>query len=271
MDVSGATTSYRVADIVSPYGILRDSIPIPGAVIEQMAASIEQIRTQFPPEILVGPPNSLTFEVTEGRGSTEPQLVALTNVGVFGSLLGSTITTDAAYVTATPAQIGNLSSQESGDFEVAVDSSQLLAVNSPYIQNVVVEDPTAVNTPQVLSVAIVVTPKSVIASDPASLTFSAVKPLTGSFPALPNQTFEVRNDGPSGSTLNWQIQKVGCASWLAGFAPVSGTLLSSQSETITVTVSPPANLQAGTYTETLRVSGYSENSFVDVLVTLNIT
>lgn len=33
MDVSGASPLYEVRDIISPYGILRDSIPIPGEVV----------------------------------------------------------------------------------------------------------------------------------------------------------------------------------------------------------------------------------------------
>jgi hypothetical protein len=271
MDVSGVTPSYLVENIVSPFGILRDTIPIPGDVIEAMSDSIEEIRTQFPPTIFIGPPSSLVFEVTEGRGFSDPQAVVLTNTGVFGSLMGATLTSDAAYVTVTPAQIGNLASQESGEFEVAVDSSQLLAVNSPYIQNVVVEDPNATNTPQVLAVTINVAPKAVINTTPTALSFNAIKPISGPFDPIPNQTFTIQNTGPAGSVLDWQVQKVSCSNWLVGFAPVSGSLTSGDTETITVSVQPPQNTQPGTHTETLRISGYSENQFVDVQITLTVT
>jgi hypothetical protein len=260
-----------VEGIISPFGILRDSIPIPGDVIVAMNDSIEEIRTQFPPAIFIGPPSSLVFNVTEGRGYAEPQAVILTNTGVFGSLMGATLTSDAAYVSVTPAQIGNLASQESGEFEVAVNSAQLLALNSPYIQNIVVEDPNATNNPQVLTVTIVVSPKAVITVTPAALMFNATKPLSGPFPAIPSQTFTIQNTGPAGSVLEWQLQKVNCASWLAGYAPISGTLNSGDTETVTVVVAPPVNTIAGVYTETLRISGFSENQFVDLPITLTVT
>lgn len=271
MDVSGATPSYRVESIISPLGILRDSIPIPGDVVTAMNDSIEEIRTQFPSAIFIGPPSSLVFTVVEGRGYSDPQTVILTNAGVFGSLMGSTLTSDAAYVSVTPAQIGNLASQESGEFEVSVDSSTLLALNSPYIQNVVVEDPNATNTPQVLTVTINVVPKAVIDVTPSALAFTAIKPISGAFDPIPSQTFTIQNTGPAGSTLDWQIQKVSCASWLAGFAPVSGSLTSGDTETITVSVQPPQNTLRGAHTETLRVSGFSENQFVDLPITLTVT
>ena len=271
MDVSGSSPTYRVEGIISPYGILRDSIPIPGEIIEAMADSITELQTQFPPDIFIGPPSSLVFEVDEGRGFSIPQGVILTNTGVFGSLLGSTLTSSASYMTVTPAQIGNLASQESGNFEVAVDSTSLVALNSPYGEVVTIQDPNATNNPQVLPVSIVVRPKSEITVVPVSLSFSAVKPITGNFPAVPTQTFTIQNTGPAGSVLNWQVQKVGCAAWLSGFAPVSGDLSSGDTETITVSVAPPQNTFPGTHTETLRVSGYSENQFVDVLITLTVT
>lgn len=271
MDVSGVTPTFRVANIVSPFGILRDSIPIPGEIIEAMSASIVEIRTQFPPSIFLGPPSSLVFEVDEGRGFSDPQSVVITNTGTFGSLMAATLTSDAAYMTVTPAQIGNLASQESGDFEVAVDSSQLLALNSPYIQTITVEDPNATNTPQTMTATIVVRPKAEIDVAPTALSFNALKSLSGDFDPVPTKTFTVQNVGPVGSVLDWQVQSVNGCNWLASFGPVSGTLASGATETVTVLVQPPSSTPVGTYTDTLRISGYSENQYVDVGVTLTVT
>lgn len=271
MDVTGTVPSFTVTGIVSPMGILRDSIPIPGEVVEAMGESIAEIRTQFPPTILIGPPTTLTFAVTEGEGFSLPQEVVLTNNGVFGSLLGATLSVSAGYVSVAPAEVGNLSSNESGAFDVSVDSTELLALNSPYSETVTIQDSAATNSPQVLPITIEVLPRATIDASPTTLYFTVVKPLTGSFPVIPSQTFTLENTGPSGSVLTWQIQKVACAPWLASFAPVSGTLASGATEVITVVAAPPVSTATGTYTETLRVTGYSTNETFDVTLQLTVS
>lgn len=271
VDVSGAGPSFSVTCVVSPMGILRDSIPIPGQVIEAMGESIVELRTQFPAAILIGAPSSLTFQVTEGEGFSLPQDVVLTNVGPFGSLLGATLSVSAGFLAVSPAQIGNLASNEAGSFAVSVDSSGLLAVDTPYTETVSVQDPAATNSPQVLSVTINVLPKGTISASPSTLYFTAIKPLSGSFAVVPSQTFVLTNTGPSSSVLDWQIQRVCCTPWLASFGPVSGTLASGESETVTVVVAPAQSTMQGTYTETLRVSGFSTNQTLDVTLQLTVT
>lgn len=271
MDVTGSVPVFSVTGIVSPMGILRDSIPIPGEVVEAMGDSIEEVRTQFPPTILIGPPSTLTFEVTEGQGFSLPQEVVLTNNGVFGSLLGVTLSTSAGYISVSPAEIGNLASNESGAFDVSVDSTELLAVDSPLSGTITVQDSAATNTPQVLPITIEVLPKATIDVSPTTLYFTVVKPLTGSFPVIPSQTFTIENTGAAGSVLTWQLQKVGCSPWLASFAPVSGTLDSGETELITVVAAPPTSTGTGTYTETLRVTGYSTNETFDVTLQLTVS
>lgn len=271
MDVSGSSVSFRVTRIVTPYGVLRDSVPFPGSVVEAMAESISLLRTQFPPTIFVGPPSSLAFDVDEGRGFSSAQEVVLSNSGTFGSLLNAVLVASAGYVSVTPAQVGSLSANESGSFEVAVDSTDLVAASSPYSATVTVQDAGATNTPRTLPITINVRPKATIDVAPDLLTFAAVKPLTGPFPVVPFQTFVITNSGPSGSVLEWQLQRVECASWLASFGPVSGSLAAGESATITVVVAPPSSMLQGTYTETLRVSGFSSNQFVDVTLQLTIT
>ena len=273
MDVTGANPSYTILDIQAPMGILRDTIPLPGDVVVAMGASITEIQSNFPPSILLGPPASLTFEVDEGRGFSLAQDAQLTNDGVFGSLLGATMASSASYVTVTPAILGNLAANEAGTFSVAVDSTSLLATSSPYAESLTVQDSNASNSPQTYNLTINVRPKATIDVAPTALAFMATRPITGPFGPVPSQAFILTNTGPAGSVLEYQIQRLTELSnnWLVGFSPVTGTLGSGLSDTITVQVVPVEGLPAGTYTEVLRVSGYSTNQTFDVGVQLIIT
>jgi len=273
MDVSGSVPAFSVRDITSPYGILRDTIPIPGEVVQAMNESIDEITANFPPNILMGPPASLTFEVDEGRGFSDAQNVVITNDGVFGSLLGVTLSSSASYVVTSPANVGNMAANESGAFDVAVNSTDLLNLNSPYNETISVQDPSASNNPQLFDVTIIVRPKAAIDIAPALLAFTVVAPITGPFPPIPSQQFTLENTGPAGSVLDYQIQSLTGLSddWLSSFSPVSGTLTSGGQQIVNVAVAPIEGLARGTYQETLRISGYSNNSYVDLLVQLVIS
>lgn len=273
MDLSQSAPVFSVQDIISPFGILRDTIPIPGEVVQAMSESIDEILTQFPPNILMGPPASLTFDVDEGRGFSVSQTVIITNDGVYGSLLNASLASSAPYLTVQPANIGNLAFNETGQFEVAVDSTLLLAANSPFAETITVQDPNAVNTPQVFSVTINVRPQATIDVSPTSLDFSVTKPISGAFPAIPTQQFSVTNTGPAGSVLDWQVQKLTGLSddWLKNFTPVSGSLNSGESELVTVSVIPDSGVGLGTFQETLRISGFSTNDSVDLPITLVVS
>lgn len=271
VDVSGALPTFSVRDVISPYGLLRDSIPIPGVVIQAMADSITKLQQSFAPSILLAP-TSLSFVVDEGRGVSAAQLVTITNDGVFGSLLGVSITSSAAYLAATPANINGLASTEAGQFSVTADSTQLLAIASPYAGTLTVQDADATNNPQTIPVTITVRPKATIALAPIALAFTVAKPLVPPFPAIPTQTFTITNTGPSASVLQYQIQKLtNCSPWLVSFVPAFGSINGGLSQLVTVAVQPGDAMQPGTYTETLRVSGYSSNFFQDIIVTLTIT
>lgn len=273
VDVTGPAPVYQIRDIMAPFGILRDTVPLPGPVVQAMADSISQLQLQFPPTILIGPPSSLTFVVDEGRGFSIPQTVVLTNSGVFGSLLSAVLSSNAVYCTVTPSNVGNLASNESGSFDVAVDSTTLLASSSPYHVTVSATDPSASNNPRTLPVTITVRPKATIQVSPSVLNFAATRPPSGPFDPVPSQTFAIQNSGLSGSVLDFQVQKLVnlSDSWLTSLTPVSGTLSSGGSQNLTVGVAPVAGLMPGSYTETLRISGYSTNSFVDVTVQLVIS
>ena len=270
IDVSHSTPLFSVRDIVSPFGQLRDNVPIPGPVIEAMAQSIVELQEALAPLILLSP-TTLTFTVDQGRGFSESQEVTVTNAGVYGSLLSPTLTSSAPYVQIMPAQLGGLAFNEAGLAQVSVDSTNLLATNSPYAATIIVQDSNATNTPQVVSLAVVVRPLAHINVSVNTLTFYASAPLTGPFQPIPAQTFTLSNSGPIGSLLSWQAVKLFGCDWLASYNPVSDELVGGASELVTVVVQPDACLPRGTYEETLRVTGYSDNFEQDVKITLIIS
>jgi hypothetical protein len=273
MDVSQPSPAYEIRDVSSPWGLLRDSVPIPGDIVMAMAESIAELKQAFAPSILLGPPSALNFVLDEGRGFGEAQQVQITNGGVYGSLLSTSLTTSATYIRVAPDKLGNIAFSESGVFNVLVDSTNLLAVNSPYAATVVLQDPNATNTPQTLPVTVTVRPKANIDASPANIAFIAVSPGGGGpFPPIPSQQIVIQNTGPVGSVLNYQVQKLtGQSEWLVSFAPVTGTLVSSATQVLTVVAQPPAGMLPGVYTETLRISGYSLNSYQDVTVQLVVS
>lgn len=273
MDLSGSTPTFQVFDILTPYGIFRDSVPLPGPIVEAMAESIQSLKSNFKPSILVGPPTSLSFVVDEGRGLSFAQVATVTNSGVFGSLLSASLGTSAPYISVHPSTIGQLSFNQTGTFQVSVDSTDLLPSSSPYVGSITVQDFAAPNSPQVFPVTIVVRPKAVIDLNPAVVEFHVSRPISGPFSVVPTQQFAVQNAGLAGSVLDFQILRLtGLSSnWLSSFNPLLGSLNAAQTSNITVQVAPEEGLLPGTYEETLRVSGYSINDYADVLIRLVVT
>jgi hypothetical protein len=270
MDTTGMNPTFQIRDIQSPYGVLRDSIPLPGDVVTQMAASITALMSSFAPHILLTP-GTVTITLDEGRGFGIAQAVTLTNNGSYGSVLGVSITSSAAYVTATPTSVGGLAAGLVGRFSVNADSTALLAVNSPYSATLTIQDPNATNNPQTVGVTVVVRPKATIGVSPEELSFIVSGPVGGPWPIIPSQTFDVVNTGLGASVLDFQIQKlIGNSEWLTGYFPTNGTLSGGAGTVITVTTAPTNTMMPGTYEEVLRVSGYSSNSYVDLPVILTI-
>lgn len=270
VDVSKSVPFTQIRDIITPYGLLRDSVPLPGEVVQAMADSIVEVMMAYPPSILLSP-TALDFVVDEGRGVSAAKAVQVTNNGILGSLLATQITTSAAYVAAIPANVDGLNANETGSFNVSADSTNLLAVNSPYAETVTVQSCDATNSPQTVAVNIVVRPKAEISLVPTTLTFTVAKPLTGPFPSIPSQQITLTNSGLPTSVLDYQIRKLIGETWLVSFSPVYGSLNGGASQPVTVVVAPSEGMAIGTYTETLRFTGYSSNMSEDVTVTLNIT
>jgi len=273
MDLSGASPCFQIIEVVTPFGMFRDSLPLPGPVVQAMSASIDSLIANFKPHILVGPPSTLTFNVDEGRGVSLPQSGVITNNGVYGSLLSGTLVVSAPYLTVSPTVVGHIASNQTGSFDLSVDSTDLLASMSPYSASVSIQDSSASNSPQVLPITINVRPKAVVSASPIELDFTATRPISGPYPPIATMQFTVQNTGASGSVLDYQIVRLTGLSqnWLAGFTPVTGTLNASQTQAVTVTVAPVDGLMPGTYEETLRISGYSFNDYFDVLIKLVIT
>ncbi len=273
MDVSGAQPTFQIVDILTPFGPLRDTVAIPGDIIKAMADSVTSLLSNFRPTILLGPPTSLVFSVDEGRGFSIAQSVPLTNSGVYGSLLACTLSTSAPWLHVNPTVVGSLASNQTGSFEVSVDSTDLLVSLSPYSASVSIQDTNATNSPRALPIVINVRPKAVVFATPATVTFNVSRPISGPFDPVASEPFTVQNTGPTNSVLDFQIVRLTGLSqnWLTSFSPVSGSLGSSLTQTINVNVAPVEGLMPGTYTETLRISGYSSNDHVDVLIKMVIT
>jgi hypothetical protein len=273
LDLSQAMPLYEVRDVKSPYGTLRDMIPIPGPVVTAMANSITELQQAFAPSIMLSP-TSLTFTTNQGQGVSVPQAVAITNNGVFGSLLSAALSTSAPWLVVTPANIDSLGFNQTGSFNVTADSTALVAANSPYTGTITVQSQGATNSPQTIGVTVNVLPLATINVSTTSLVFTVAGPLPPApFPPIPAQQFILSNTGPAGSQLTYLIQKlIGNSPWLVSFTPFMGNLASSQTQAITVAVAPPPNYcGAGTYTETLNISGYSSNMVQQVTVQLVVT
>jgi hypothetical protein len=71
--------------------------------------------------------------------------------------------------------------------------------------------------------------------------------------------------------LVWQAVKLFGVPWLASYNPVDDELVGGASEQVTVVVQPDPCMVNGTYQETLRISGYSDNFEQDIVITLIIS
>lgn len=270
-DVSGSVAAYSIRNVISPWGPVVDNIDLPGSLVVAMAESIGEIRQAFAPTIGFSPVG-FAFDVDEGRGCSDPQLLTVSNVGTYGSLLGVTAVSSAPWLQVVPASIGGIAYGNSVSIEVKVDSTDLLVSGSPYSETITIQGVDATNTPQVVPVTVTARSRPTIQVSVTELSFHVVKPLSGDFPYIPAQQFTISNAGLSDSRLTYQIQKLlHCSDWLTSFTPSSGNISGGFGQAITVGVQPPSTMVAGTYSEILRVSGFSTNHYVDVSVRLIIS
>lgn len=261
-NVVGAGQLYQVTGIASPFGPMASSlIPLPGDVVQKMSDSLTEMQSLLAPLIALVTPGDTAFSVTvvEGDPTTVGAVVPFLNSGAFGSFLTATATPDVPWLSATPSSVVGVGKSEQSQFTVSVLPSTLLAVDSPYVAHVNLQDNRATPTVIPITLTVTVQPKPVIALDVAeiTLTYSILTATAGADGVL-----TVTNDGLAGSELTAAIAKVqNASSWLA-FTPSSvGPLAAAASDTVTFSVVPsgvPA--QTGTYTETILVSASSASN-----------
>ena len=264
--------TFVVRNIQTPYGPFgglrnaSEDIPLPLDIVQAMTDAAIQVQTSFTPTTQVLP-SSLTFTVDEGYGESEPQSLSITNTGPFGSFLSPLLTPLDSFVLPIPLQGTTLSSGESSSPMVSVDSADLLAISSPYSTSLTVSDITA--TIVTVPVTINVRPLAEITLSTLLISATTTYLPGNTFTAIPVLTFTVTNTGPIGSILIYRVKKlIGLSDWLTGMDPQSGTLSSGSPEIISLTLTPYVGMMTGTYSETLRVFGYSSNKHVDVKIQL---
>jgi hypothetical protein len=254
-NVVGAGQLYQVTDIRSPFGPMASSmIPLPGDVVQKMADSLSEMQSLLAPLIALVTPGDTAFAVTvvEDGPTSTGAVTPFLNSGAFGSFLTATATPDVPWLTATPSSVVGVGKNEQAQFTISVLPADLLAVDSPYVGHVNLQDNRATPTTVVITMTVTVQPKPVIALDASEivLTYSLLTETAGADGVL-----TVTNDGLASSELTAIIAKVQNASPWLSFTPSSVGPVTSGSATVTFSVVPsgvPA--QTGTYTETILVS-----------------
>jgi subtilisin family serine protease len=200
-----------------------------------------------PPTIAVNP-GSMSFAAVAGDANPASQVLSITNTG--GGTLNWTASSDAAWLTASPA-----SGTGSGSPLISADITGLAA--GTYTGTITVSAAGATNSGISVPVTLVVDAAPTIAVNPGSMSFNATA--GGANPA--SQVLDISNTG--GGTLNWSSSSN--AAWLTA-SPSTGT--GTGTSTVSVNI---AGLSAGTYNGTISVSAAgATNSPVAVPVTLTI-
>jgi hypothetical protein len=201
---------------------------------------------------LVVTPSSLQFTAVEGENPGPQNL----NIASSGAALDWSASYDSAWIGLSAA-----SGTTPSNISVAIDAVGEGLVAGVYRDTITIASAGAGNTPQKIPVTVTITePPPVIGVAPSVLDFNATA--GGGNPT--NQLFTVSNDG--GQTLNYNLTKD--STWLT-VAPTSGSLTAGNSDDITVSIDI-AGLTAGTYTDTVFVSGNTANSPQKVAVNLNL-
>jgi hypothetical protein len=202
---------------------------------------------------LVVDPLALTFNATVGGANPAPQSFDITEAS--GGALDWTATETIPWFS-----LDSYSGSAPSTVNVNVNITGLTA--GTYTEDITVEAAGATNSPQTVQVTLnLEPPPPEIGVSPAVLNFNAV--MGESNPG--NQLFTVTNEG--GQTLNYNLTKD--STWLT-VAPTSGSLTAGNSDDITASIDI-TGLTAGTYTDTVFVSGNAANSPQKVTITLTVT
>ncbi len=198
---------------------------------------------------------ALQFVVPQGARESETLTLAYSGAGSLPWTLGVE-ETDARWLTLEPSS-GSVTSTNPQAIDVSVDAADL--ASGTYHANLVLSG--FAGPFQLVSVEMTVVPGPTLGITPGELLFEADE---GTSP--PAQTFTVRNEGAG--TLEWTASPdVG---WLH-VSPASGTLSTSQSRVVTVSVST-ASLSPGEYHANINVGApTAQNSPQTLAVTLVVT
>jgi hypothetical protein len=199
---------------------------------------------------LILTPSTLTFNYQIGGASPPAQNVSVASTG---AALSYTFTNSVSFATVTPA-----SGTTPGTASITVDPSGLSA--GTYMGTFRVAATGAANSPQTVSVTLVVTAAALpnLTLSPTSLNYSYQ--ISGTAPAA--QNVKVTS---TGAALNYAVTTSG-GSWLSA-SPATAT--SPGTEIVSV---DPTGLSAGTYNGTVSVSSTgAANSPQVVAVTLTVT
>jgi len=195
------------------------------------------------------------FQAFEGGSNSADQTLSISNVG--GSTLNWEITEDCGWLTVEPDS-GSCSMGESNEVTLSVDITDLTKGN--YTYELVILDPYAENSPQIVDVNLVIM-SPIIGLSVTEFQFHALE--GGSNPA--DQILSISNVG--GSTLNWEIT-ADCG-WLT-VEPDSGSCYVGEVNEVAISVDI-AGLASDAYTCNLTIlDAYAEKSPRVVTVNLNM-
>jgi len=116
--------------------------------------------------------NSLNFSAIQGGSNPANQTFTITNSGVSGSTLTWTISDDATWLTLSPSS-GSLNSGASATVTASVDISGLST--GIYNATITVSDPNATNSPQTISVTLIISANPILSVNVSTLDFGEVK------------------------------------------------------------------------------------------------
>jgi hypothetical protein len=249
--VSG-TSPAAVSIAVNPSGLAVGTytgsvtITAPGATNSPQSVGVT-LNVNAAPNLTLNP-GSLTYTYQVGGSTPAAQTVSVSSTG---SALSYTVSTSAAWLTATPA-----TGSTPGTLSVGVNPSGLSA--GTYTGTVTVTSTGAGNSPQKVNVTLTVNAGArSLTISPGTLSFSYQS--GGSLPSSKSVTV-----GSNGSALSFTTAT--SAAWLS-VSPASG----STPGTLSVGVSP-SGLSAGTYNGTVTITAAgAANSPQTVNVTLTVT
>lgn len=270
--IPGYGSLYQVKDIITPYGILQQTlIPIPDTVIDAISDSINSIKQQFAPQMIILNPSPLILvgSATEGDALKELGEINVQNNGAYGSFMNVTAIASAPWLVIDPTYINDLSKGESGKFKIYANPANLDSGISPYLATITIQDNRVPATVSTASIVFTVNPRPVITVDALSLSFNYYRNTQTSTSAL---QLAVSNSGPINSILEASIAKAQNQAWWT-FSPASvGPLSSGSNQTVAVSIlNQNVPLNQGTYTDKLLVSSNNaSNGPVEVSISLTV-